>query len=78
MAHAPRVHLSDDGINNAMHHPVTAKRLTVWWAQGHRDPNKAHNVQDRHDYVGNKVPGGGHAATTMHPTRGSRCSANDK
>ena len=71
VTHEPHLEASDYDLHHASYSPITAKQLTVGWARGHRDPKKAHNLQDYQDRIGNE-PADEEAkeASTMHPGKG--------
>ena len=72
VAHAPHLQSSDYDLHQASYSLVTAKQLTIRWARGHRDPKKAHNLQDYQDRMGNELADDeAKKASTMHPGKGA-------
>ena len=70
--HTPHLQTSDYDLHHASYSLVIAKQLTVPWARGHRDPRKAHNLQDYQDRMGNELADEeAKTAGTMHPSKGA-------
>ena len=51
----PSPQSSDYGLHDAAYQLISAKSLQVRWARGHRDPKKAHSLQDYQDRIGNEL-----------------------
>ena len=63
---------SDYDLHRASYSLVTAKHITIRWARAHRDPKKAHNLQDYQDRMGNELADGeAKTASTMHLGKGA-------
>ena len=63
---------SDYDLHQASSSLIAAKQHTVRWARGHRDPKKAHKVQDCHDRMGNELADeGAKEASTVYPSKGT-------
>ena len=72
IVHSPHLQSSHYDLHQASYSLVTAKQLTVRWARGHRDPKKAHNLQDYQDQMGKGLADEeSKMASTMHPGKGA-------
>ena len=70
--HPPHLQSSDYDLHLASYTLVSAKQLTIRWARGHRDPKKAHNLQDYQDRMGNELADEeAKTASTMHLGKGA-------
>ena len=67
----PSPQSSDYDLHDAAYQLICTKALQVRWARGHRDPKKAHSLQDYQDRIGNELADlAARAGSTMHPCRG--------
>ena len=61
----------DCELHNATYQVISTKALKVRWARMHRDPKKAHSLQDYQDGIGNELADlAARAGSTMHACRG--------
>ena len=67
----PNPQSSDYDLHDTAYQLISTKSLQVRWARGHRDPKKAHSLQDYQHTIGNELADlAAQAGSTMHPCRG--------